>query len=171
MNRRIETFMRLAPAMAALVLVIGCSDSDNPTGPTPVQSLTVASASVSANGQVFGDGAVFHHNHGQPGGFTRFEAHLWLDGFHAPGEVMQVRYGRPQGMGMMSGPGMFQLYDDGTHGDRIAGDGIYCLKDPDGAYGFHHAEARHGQYRYEFYGFHHTGLESNHRVITVTVAD
>lgn len=171
MSQRIATFKRLALATALLLLVSGCSDGDNPTGPTPVRNFTVASATVSVNGQVIGDGGVFRHNHGQAGSFTRFEAHLWLDGVHAPGEVMQVRYDRPQGMGMMGGPGLFQLHDDGTHGDRIAGDGIYCLEDHDGTYGFHHAQAHHGQYRYEFYGVHHTGLESNHHVITVAVAD
>lgn len=36
--------------------------------------------------------------------------------------------------------------------------GIDCLDDSAGVDGFHHAQARHGQYRYEFYGFHHTGL-------------
>ena len=74
-------------------------------------------------------------------------------------------------MGAMNGPGLFQLHADGTHGDRVAGDGIYCLEDHDGTYGFHHSGARHGQYRYEFYGFHRSGMESNHRVITVTVSD
>ena len=171
MKQRMTAFSRLTLATALLLPVIACSDGDNPTGPTPVQMLTVASASVSVDGQAVGSGATFQHNHGQGGGSTRFEAHLWLDGAPAPGEVMQVRHDRPQGMGMMRHQGVFQLHDDGTHGDRIAGDGIYCFEDHDGAYGFHHRGAHHGQYRYEFYGVHHTGLESNHHVVTVTVAD
>ncbi len=171
-QRRPASNLRVAACVSfALVLTLGCSDSYHPTAPMSARDLKVASATLSVNGQVLGDGAVFHQNQAQPGGLTRFEAHLRLDGVPAPGQVMQVRYERPQGMGMMNGPAIFELYDDGTHGDRIAGDGIYCQEDHEGAYGFHHAAARHGEYRYEYYGFHNAGLESNHHVITVTVAD
>jgi hypothetical protein len=70
---------------------------------------------------------------------------------------------------MGNGPGPLYLYDDGTHGDPIAGDGIYCFDDEQGRFGFHMAGAPHGQYHYEFFGFDHHDHHSNHVMVTVTV--
>jgi len=53
---------------------------------------------------------------------------------------------------MMGGfRGTVLCYDDGTHGDDIAGDGIYHFVDPDNDIGCHGIGAPRGEYRYEFW--------------------
>jgi len=53
----------------------------------------------------------------------------------------------------------------------VPGDGLYCLEDFDGQFGFHHHGAPHGDYHYDFWGEHHDGSRSNHRQVTVHVLD
>lgn len=158
-------------ALAGAALLAACSGGGS--GPTEPQtpSLALTAAAVEAGGQTMsGASYTFHQPSGAPGGSTRFEAHLQLRGMPAPGESARVIFDRP-GPGMMPDHGVFLLYDDGTHGDPEAGDGVYCFEDSDGSYGFHHAHARHGEYRYDFYGLDGTGAESNHMAVTVSVTD
>ncbi len=87
------------------------------------------------------------------------------------GSTVWVEHHRPESMGMMDAGVMFRLYDDGTHGDPVAGDGVYCYDDLGGEYGCHTSEAQPGEHRYEFYGMDHAGRESNHMTITVTITE
>lgn len=143
--------------------------SSGPTDPGSPALLSLTGAAVVVDGQAVPSGSTYHQGTHGDGHYTRFEAHLMLGGAPALGEVARVRYDMP--MGMMHGPGTFGLYDDGTHGDPVAGDGVYCFEDDDGDFGFHHMDAMHGEYHYEFYGLHHDGSESNHMMYTVDVED
>lgn len=152
-------------ALVALLATAGCGGSDGPTAPRRSE-VAVTNASVMVNGQIV-NGQTLPRVHGQ-GGTTRFEASLMLGGRPAPGQVVRVRFDRP-GPGMMNTTGTFSLYDDGTHGDRMPGDGIYCYEDTAGQYGCHSEDAQPGQYHYDFSGMHESMHESNHMQVTVTV--
>jgi hypothetical protein len=150
-----------------LVLATACGGSnESPTSPVSTD-LVVRSAVVSVNGQSVG-GQNLTQGHGD-GDSTRFEAQLMAGGVPAPGQVMWLEFDRPRGMGMGHHVGRAQLYDDGSHGDRVAGDGLYCLEDVVGDYGCHSAQAAPGEYHFEFYGLHSDGHETNHLTVTVTI--
>jgi hypothetical protein len=120
------------------------------------------------DGQVV-NGMTLPPGHGS-GASTRFEAML-VDRSGAPmtGSTMTVSFQRPAAMGMMGANGTMRLYDDGTHGDRTAGDGDYCYEDFAGDFGCHGEDAAMGQYHYDFWGMDSRGDESNHMVVVVTV--
>ena len=144
-----------------------------PAGPalTPtLAALTMSGAQVFVGGQVVnGQTLETGQMHGDS---TLFQAML-RDGNGGPalGHTVQVEYQTPGNGhgGMMGGQGLLHLYDDGTHGDPIAGDGIYCYEDEEGHYGFHMSSAPMGQYHYEFYGFDHDDHHSNHMNVVVTM--
>ncbi len=165
-----RTSMLTIVTAALLVLTLGAcssgSDSSSPTDPANAE-LTMTSADVLVSGQSVA-GQTFSQGHGE-GSSTRFEAELMLNGQMAPGQMAWLEFDRPMGMGMMHHTGRVQLHDDGTHGDRVAGDGIYCLEDFKGDYGCHRADAEPGEYNYEFYGEHQDGHESNHMTVKVTI--
>jgi hypothetical protein len=97
---------------------------------------------------------------------------------HAPGGFSTVRrvvleYAQPgpnhHGGPMMGGfRGTVLCYDDGTHGDDIAGDGIYHFMDPDDGIGCHGIGAPPGEYHYEFWCEDVFGQRSNVASVTVT---
>lgn len=161
----------LAFAATALVVLslVACSSGsgeDNPTSPAN-PDLVLTSADILVSGQSVA-GGTFSQGHGE-GSSTRFEAELMSNGQLAPGQMVWLEFDRPMGMGMGRHHNRVQMYDDGTHGDRIAGNGIYCLEDFAGDYGCHRADAEPGEYHYEFYGEHQDGHESNHMTATVTI--
>ena len=161
----------LFTAVLLAVTLIGCSssgDDSSPTGPTNSE-LTMTSADVLVAGQSVA-GGTFPQGHGE-GSSTRFEAELKSNGQPAPDQMVWLEFDRPMGggHGMMRHSDRVLMYDDGTHGDRVAGDGIYCLEDFAGNYGCHRADAEPGEYHYEFYGEHRDGHESNHMSVTVTI--
>jgi hypothetical protein len=161
--RNTSIFLPFLGAALLLLTATACSGGGgSPTAPESAR-LSVVTAAVSVDGTVYNDGT--YHSQGTDRQSTRFEARLMLDGVPAPGERTWVGYGR----GMMNG--RFPLYDDGTHGDPVAGDGLYCLEDFDGQYGFHHDNAPHGDYHYDFWGEHHDGSQSNHWNVTVHVLE
>jgi hypothetical protein len=63
--------------------------------------------------------------------------------------------------------GTVLCYDDGTHGDDIAGDGIYHYMDPDDAIGCHGIDAPPGEYHYTFWCEDIYGQRSNTASVTV----
>lgn len=161
----------LLALLAISVAGIGCSSSEGDSGPTAPESqeFVLKSAVVSVNGDVV-NGQTLPRGHGE-GGSTRFEAEMMSNGLREPGATVWMQYDRPMGMNMMRHAGRLQLYDDGTHGDRVAGDGLYCFEDFEGEYGCHSAQAKMGEYHYEFHGEHDDGHESNHMTVTVRITD
>lgn len=174
MRRRTQT--RAHPYVARLVVVlaaaiaIACNSPTAPEGPQMMNALRLTGAFVMVGGQVV-NGQTMQSGH-MNGGSTFFQATLTGSNGPALGKNVQVRYQTPGGGmgGMMGGEGILHLYDDGTHGDPIAGDGIYCFDDRQGQYGFHMQNAPHGQYHYEFYGLDHDEQHSNHMNVVVTIA-
>lgn len=168
MLRATVSLSPLAILVIALAACGGDGGSSSPTAPAD-RTLVLSEASILVDGQVVPPDGTFRHNHGRASApaATRFEARLLEDGAPAVGRRVQVSFERPGGM--MHRSGSFFLYDDGTHGDHVAGDGLYCLEDPDGAYGFHHMGAAHGEYHYDFCGLYPDGAETNHHLFHVTV--
>lgn len=152
------------------VLPLGCS-GDGDSGPTAPENqvFLLSTAAVSVNGTVV-NGQTLPQGHGE-GGSARFEARVMSNGMPDPRATVWMQYSRPMGMGMMHHTGRTELYDDGTHGDRVAGDGLYCLEDFQGEYGCHSSNSAVGEYHYEFHGVHHDGHESNHMTVTVRITD
>lgn len=150
----------LLPAL--LLVLVACDSSSSPTAAGRVLVLT--QAAVSVDGQAYGGGT---YSAGvRPGTSTVFEAHLvHLDGTPVPGERVWVEH--RHGGGMVGGH-RFELHDDGSRGDPIAGDGIYCFEDQPGTYGFHH-HPQPGDHHYDFWGVHHGGGTSNRQRVTVRV--
>lgn len=151
-----------------ILLAAGC-DSSSPTAPS-MSRFTLNQASLTVGGQTLGNDARYVHG-GQGADRTRFEAHLYVDGVPAPGHHVFVEVTPPGGMGMgMWGVHRFELWDDGSRGDSVPGDGIYCLDDFAGAHGFHHSGAPHGEYHFEFWGAHRDDFsESNHLRLRIHV--
>lgn len=172
------TFANLSGSNIGLIAVLvlsflapGCSDGNGDSGPTVPQSreLVLSNAVVSVNGDAV-NGQTFPQGHGA-GGSTRFEAEMMSNGSREPSATVWMQYDRPMGMNMMRHTGRLELYDDGTHGDHVAGDGLYCFEDSEGDYGCHAARAKAGEYLYEFYGFDDDGHESNHMTVRVNITD
>jgi hypothetical protein len=157
-----------ALAFAAL-WILSCQGGggSSPTSPLTVQ-LSLQAATVSVGGQVV-NGMTLPRGHGN-GSSTRFEASLVdLGGMPMAGVTVTMSYQRPGSMGMMGTSGTLHLYDDGTHGDRTPGDGVFCYEDSTGDYGCHAADAPMGQYHYEFWGDDAHGHQSNRMAVTVTI--
>lgn len=162
-----------AVALVPLVLMaVGCSGGGDgsPSAPTS-QNLVLSEAVVSVDGQAV-NGQTLPPGFGN-GSTTRFEAHLRDGSGPAQGHTVWVEFDRPMGQGMGHGQyqGRFQLYDDGTHGDHVPGDGLYCFEDFEQEYGCHGPNAHAGEYHYEFWGEHRQdGHHSNRHRVTVTLS-
>ncbi|MGD8329622.1 MAG: hypothetical protein PVJ49_09295 [Acidobacteriota bacterium] len=158
-------------ALLAGALLAGCSTPTSPQTQDPMQSsLRLSSAQILISGEVV-NGQTMETGHMQ-GGSTLFQATLTMgNGGPALGDTVQVQYQTPGGGpgGMMHQQGLMTLYDDGTHGDPSAGDGVYCYADEQGQYGFHMPWAPAGEYHYEFFGFDHDDHHSNHMTVSVTM--
>ena len=161
----------------SLVLVSGlslgqaaCSDQ-NSVSTTPTETPgapTVSNAQVLVGGQSI-QGLVVEGTD---------EPSLYRVRVHAPGGLSTVqrvvlRYSQPgpnhHGGPMMGGfRGTVLCYDDGTHGDDIAGDGIYHFMDPDDDIGCHGINAPPGDYHYEFWCEDIYGQNSNVESVTIT---
>jgi hypothetical protein len=156
----------LPATLITLVATMGCGGNDAPTAP-PGSVIALTDARVMVNGEVV-NGQTLPRGHGA-GGSTRFEASFVVGDRPATGQAVRVQFDRPAGSGMMNMGGMFALYDDGSHGDRMPGDGTYCYEDTVGQYGCHTEDSRPGQYHYDFWGMHESMHESNHMRVTVTI--
>lgn len=153
-----------------LILAAGGCGQDGPTQPADSNAgiLSLSAAKVSVDGQSL-DGLDIRQ--GDYTGSMHYEARLSdRHGNPVVGGQVQVRYGLSDMMGHMGGSmhrGEFYCYDDGTHGDPVAGDGIYCFVDDAQQYGCHRADASPGEYHYQFCGFDQHGHESNRMDVVV----
>lgn len=85
------------------------------------------------------------------------------------GMTVWVQFRSPS-MGMMtSGMGAMRMYDDGTHGDHMPGDGEYCYEDEDDMPGMHMMDAPHGHYEFDFYCENTHGDHGNHQSAYVEI--
>ena len=155
----------LAPAF--VVALIGCSDHmSSPVAPGQLP-LWMTNAQLSVGGAVV-NGMTMNRNQ-VAGGSTFFQATLMGTSGAVPGARVQVQARRPGGLGMMSGPALMTLYDDGTHGDPVAGDGTYGFDDTVGSFGFHMPHAAFGEYHYEFFGLYHDGEHTDHMTVILNL--
>jgi len=150
-------------AAAAFLTISGCGGGDEVAG-VGSSEIVLSEASATVDGHSI-NGQTIHGD--DRSGFVSFEAHL-VDGHHgpAPGHQVRVEYDIPA-MGMMRRTGTFMLHDDGTHGDVVPHDGIYCYGDVPGEYGCHGPDARPGEYHYDFCGIARDGRDSNHMKVEI----
>jgi hypothetical protein len=159
----------VAGANMILLSSISCSDSSSPpTGPSPVTAAPVISEPQVLVGGV-PVGPRIAQGNGQPALFrVRVNAPSGLN------TVRQVvlQYSQPgrnhHGGPMMGGfTGTTFCYDDGTHGDDIAGDGVYQFMDPADNIGCEGINAAPGEYHYDFWCEDIYGQRSNTLSLTV----
>jgi len=88
-------------------------------------------------------------------------------------ETIRIAFARySHHRGMMQHMGDYTLWDDGTHGDEIAGDGWYCYEGEIGNmmsmmgvnWGHHW-----GMHEYEFYCYDYDDNESNHLTVGMDI--
>jgi len=171
-----RTDFRTSSAMLlVLATTLAAWSCDSPTAPSTeitaeTSSLRLTGAQVLFNGEIV-NGQTMHTGQMQPGSVLFRATLLGAGGHPALGNTVHVEYRFPGGgMGPMGGQhGLLGLFDDGTHGDPVAGDGIYCFEDVQHRYGFHMQGAPYGQYHYEFFGLDHLQHRSNHMSVFVTV--
>ena len=149
---------------ACVLALAACGGASGTTSPG-ASRLEMTSAQIVLAGQVLNGQTTTMYQGADP---TRFEARLERAALPATGGTVYCRYDRPGSMGM-HGQGTFMLYDDGTHGDRMPGDGLYCFEDDLGQYGCHGPGAGIGEYRYDFWGEHPEWGSTEHHGVTVTV--
>lgn len=164
MPRQLASGIAIAAAALITITLTGCNGNGGPTSPDG-SLLVLTRATVSVNGQVL-NGETLPQGHGE-GVAERFEAVLEKDGVRVAGGTVRVQHDSPGGM--MMGPPAFYLYDDGTHGDRMPGDGLYCLEDFQGQYGCHTNQASRGAHHYDFMGMDGQGHKSSQMRVTVTI--
>lgn len=158
-----STGLLAGTACLSLVLALSCSDSS--TLPT-TRSAQPQAPSV-ANPQVLVGGVPMS-------GLVTVgadQASVFRVQVHAPGGLSTIRqvtlqYQQPgpnhhHGGMMAAFNGTVLCYDDGTHGDEIAGDGIYSFMDPDDDIGCGAFHAAAGEYHYSFWCEDVYGQRSN----------
>ena len=161
-------------ALLALALPLFGCDNSVQVGPTapgigivqvdPTQ-LVVSNAKLLVDGEVM-NGRTMERGHGE-GHSARFQAKLSHLGEPAIGYEMWVQYERPS---VINKIGLFALYDDGTHGDHVADDGLYAYDDADREYGCHTKGAVPGLYHYVFFGVDHEGRRGGDTLVTVQIS-
>jgi len=155
----------VALALPLLLLAVSGCEKDGPMA-TANADVTLSQAKITVADQSL-DGQTMHQ--GEQVGTVHYEAHL-IDchGQPAPGYQVRVRVKLPGMMNTMHHmTEEFLCYDDGTHGDPIPGDGVYCYDDTSEEYGCHRTDAQPGDYRYDFCGIDGDGHESNHMNLMV----
>ena len=128
-----------------LGVAVGCSSGSSPV--SPVRANAIEAAHVLVGGAPV-EGAVVVGERG----VTVFQVRLRdRDASSLAGvRRMVLRYDIP-GMGMMGNRvGEVLCYDDATHGDDIAGDGVFHRLDSDGSMGCGGATSPAGAYGYGF---------------------
>jgi hypothetical protein len=108
-----------------------------------------------------------------PGEPTHFQVHVDApEGLHTIERVVMefTQPGVNHHHGGSNGPfnGLVECYDDGTHGDPVAGDGIYHYMDPQDRIGCGARNAPNGEYQYRFWCEDAFGTRSNTVSVTVT---
>ncbi len=153
----------------ALLLAISCSDTPtSPTSPSArpqaptVSDPEVLVGGVSMNGLVrvgANETSIFHVRVHAPTGLPSIRQVT----------LQYVQPGPNHHGGMMMGAfsGTVLCYDDGTHGDDVAGDGIYSFMDPDDDIGCGMLQAPAGSYQYSFWCEDVYGQRSN--TVSVTI--
>jgi hypothetical protein len=165
LSRHLTNRFYLTTILALPLLVLGACGGGSGGGPTaPSSQPMLASAAVMVNGQTVNGMSLSRSQ--SPGGGTRFEATLQMDGHPVAGGSVRVQHQSP-GMGMAAGS--FMLFDDGTHGDMMAGDGTYSYDDLREDYGCDAPNTPMGEHHYDFMGTDAQGHQSNSMQVTVTI--
>lgn len=142
--------MAVPPTLFVLLLAMIACGKDDPTAPTKVGA--PSDVVISIGGVIVTDSTISRGS----GTSTRFVAHVPA----ASPYSMWVRYQTPMMMGSEWRDQM--MYDDGTHGDTMAGDGEYCYEDHGEMAGMHGMDASMGHYSFDFYCTDEAGSHGDH---------
>lgn len=128
----------------------GCSSDNSTSNSTQVPSVQTVNISISGVNVM---NSTIAPGEGNSTLFSAFPSRV------EPGLQVMMQFRTPS---MMGGMRSQMMYDDGTHGDRVAGDGQYCYEDVNGNPGMHMQNAMMGNYNFEFYCENSKGDHSSH---------
>jgi hypothetical protein len=163
-------FTRLSAVPAILLFSLACSDSSHllsntgapSSGASPVR---LGAADVAINGRSVNDATIPPGS----GSSSLFTVTLANPQLRPDVAKIQMDYTEHTAMGMMGNTMSVDCYDDGTHGDAVAGDGTYSYMDTDGHIGPQYQDCVAGQYVYSFHGTDTMGQQTNVVDCRVTV--
>lgn len=158
-------YLAVAGLMVVLPAMTGCQGGDDLVF-TASPEIRLVEVDVRVDDRSIAD-VTMHLGHEV--GAVRFVARLADSGGPAPGHAVQVEYDIP-GMGHRRRVGVFLLHDDGTQGDTIPHDGLYCYEDVSGEYACHGPGEHVGAYHYDFCGVQQDGARTERRRITTYLA-
>jgi hypothetical protein len=161
---------RFVVAAAALLALGGCSGGGGSSsgGPVPAaggSTVQLAGADILIGGQSV-SGATITQGAGPS---TLFTTTLVDPANTTQVRTMSMDYPAHSSMGMMGYMDTVQLYDDGTHGDLVPGDGRYSYMDVNGHIGPDGTDCPRGDYLYTFHGTDIMGHDTNSIDCHVTV--
>jgi len=153
-----------------MMVAVNCSENDgiisqHPPSPGATSDVRLAAADVRIDGSSV-DGSTIPAGSGES---TLFTATLADPTDRSRVRRMQMDYPVHSGMGMMGSWSSVDCYDDGTHGDEVAGDGTYSYSDMDHHIGPHYQDCVAGEYEYHFHGTDLADRHTNSVVARVTV--
>ena len=155
-----------ALALGILALLSGCSGDGGGRANDVLQSdVRLAGADVLIDGTSVDSATVAPGS----GSSTLFTATLADPGDTSRIRNVQMEYPVHSSTGMMGHGSTVSMYDDGSHGDPVPGDGVYCYLDADGHIGPHDDDCPRGDYVYRFHGTDMLGHETNWIECRVTV--
>jgi hypothetical protein len=151
-------------------LLTGCVKGDDMGGERafpalPQSDIALAAADVQVDGRSVASATISPGS----GTSTLFTVTLADATDRARVARMQMDYAQHSAMGMMGTRSSLDCYDDGTHGDAVAGDGMYSYRDEDGHVGPHYEGCVAGEYGYTFHGMDLDGNHTNSLEVRVTV--
>jgi len=162
----ISRFVLFATVVGISALLCGCSGGDGGGSSGLIQSsVSLAGADVMVDGQ----SVVSLTIQSGSGSSTLFTTTLVDPADRDRIRQVQMEYPAHSSNGMMDHRSTVLMYDDGTHGDPIPGDGTYCYLDTDGHIGPHGDGCPDGEYTYRFHGDDRSGHETNWIECRVTV--
>ena len=161
MDRRFTSLLlvTLAPGLLALS---GCSGDEHMSSlglspPSANSDVRIATADVSIDGRSVENATIAPGS----GTSTLFTVSLADPADGTRIRRMQMDYPVHSSMGMMGSRSSVDCYDDGTHGDAVAGDGTYSYLDMDDHIGPHAEDCTQGEYVYSFHGTDMAGMHTN----------
>lgn len=168
MNHK-RVFVSLLP-IAASLLLLGCSGGGSMVSDTEGSSggrspVRLAAADVQIDGRSVNNATISPGS----GSSSLFMVSLADLSDHSNIRKMQMDYSEHSSMGMMDARMSVDCYDDGTHGDALAGDGTYSYMDVGGHIGPQYESCASGTYTYTFHGTDEMGQHTNSVDCRVTV--
>jgi predicted small secreted protein len=162
----IRTSSIILPVVLICLPLAGCSsDGDMFSNDAGNSTVRLAAADVQVGGHSVNNATISTGS----GSSSLFTVALADPADRSRMQSVQMDYSEHSSMGMMGRHLSVECYDDGTHGDAVAGDGMYSYMDVDGHVGPHYSSCVSGTYTYTFHGTDTLGRHTNSVECRVTV--